>query len=191
MKFIYFLIALFIFSVSNAQTKKGTLTLNSLFGTSPGGQFQTGSSVSSFSFQASPAIGSFVKDNWEIGGGVGLGWSKFKAKPSFIEEQTSRTYLIKPFVYSKYYFGSSQIRPFAIINTGYSWVSTKSRSSSSSGLSTTRNGDLGAGLGLIWFASSNTGLFSQLTYNRIFNRAGSYGLMNFNFGFQISLNIKK
>ena len=79
------------------------------------------------------------------------------------------------------------MKPFAVISTGYNWQFDR----------TTYNGvttkgrlnylNYGGGAGLAWFPSKKVGLFTQLTYDRLYSDMMDQGALNLNFGVQINL----
>jgi len=178
---------------ATAQTEQGTLNINGLFGSNAGGQLQTNEAFNRFKLNVGANVGYFVKNNWEIGAGVQTGFNTLKQKVPFndlFNLDKSRTITFAPQLYSKYYFGTKQLKPFAVISTGYNWQFDR----------TTYNGvttkgrlnylNYGGGAGLAWFPSKTVGLFTQLTYDRLYSDMMDQGALNLNFGVQINLGKK-
>ncbi len=71
MKTFYLTTALLVCAfAATAQTEKGTLNINGLFGSNGGGVYQSNDASNRFKLNLGANVGYFVKSNWEIGAGV-------------------------------------------------------------------------------------------------------------------------
>ena len=138
-------------------------------------------------------VGYFVKNNWEIGAGIQTCFNTLKQKAPFndlFNLDKSRSIIFAPQLYSKYYFGTKQLKPFAVISTGYNWQLDRSTYNGTITNGTSSYFNYGGGAGLVWFLSKKVGLFTQLTYNRLYSDVMDQGALNLNFGVQINLGKK-
>jgi outer membrane protein W len=179
---------------ANAQTQKGTININGQFGSNSGGQHQVSQDgrVKSFSLQLNPNVGYFVKDNWEVGTGVLFGTTQGRYKSTIqgdLVKQSSNALGIQ--LYSKYYFGKGAVKPYITGGAGHNWLTQKTKTVNDEPYSyKTTNWNAGGGAGIAWFVSPKIGLFSQLTYDRTWNKNNSFGSLNLNFGVQVNLGKK-
>ncbi|NVO10707.1 MAG: outer membrane beta-barrel protein [Bacteroidales bacterium] len=148
-----FILMLFVFSVYG-QTTQGTFLLggdskldfsamNSKWKTDNG----SGSSGSSMSFQLSPKIGFFIIDNLAIGVKlpIGISYQEDKNHNKF----SSTSLGISPFI--KYYFGTSNIKPYLNSSAGFSSLTAKDNPVNGSTIKSTTgmfSFDLGGGFGI-------------------------------------------
>ena len=191
MKTFYLATAMLISAIAaTAQTEKGTVNINGLFGSNGGGQIQSNDAFNRFKLNVGANIGYFVSNNWEIGAGMQLGFNNLKQKAPFndlLNVDRSRTTTFAPQLYSKYYFGSGQLRPFAVISTGYNWQFDRTTYNGTTSKGSASYFNYGGGAGLAWFPSKKVGLFTQLTYDRLQSDIIDQGALNLNFGVQINL----
>lgn len=176
-----------------AQTEQGTININGLFGSNGGGKFQSNNAFNRFNLNVGANVGYFVKNNWEIGGGLQLGFTTAKNKPPFdnlIFPSRATTITFAPQLYSKYYFGTKQLKPFAVISTGYNWQFDRTTYNGATTKGRLNYLNYGGGAGLAWFPSKKVGLFTQLTYDRLYSDMMDQGALNLNFGVQINLGKK-
>ncbi|MEJ8817789.1 autotransporter outer membrane beta-barrel domain-containing protein [Lacibacter sp. H407] len=178
-----------------AQTQKGTININGQFGSNRGGdgQVSSGNLVRTFSLQLSPNVGYFIKNNWEIGGGVALSTSQSRYReifPNNPEKYSSNNIGLQ--IYSKYYFGKGAVKPYITAGTRYNWFANNTYYVDANTVTYKTNyWSANAGVGVAWFASSRVALFSQLTYDRNWNGyTYSSKTMNLNFGVQVNLGKK-
>ena len=196
MKTFYLTTALFICTfAATAQTEKGTLNINGLFGSNGGGMYQSNDAFNEFRLNLGAGTGYFVKNNWEIGAGVQFGATKIKFKPPFNSgpgsTELKSIYKYNANIYSKYYFGTGSVKPFAVVSTGYNLDYSKQRTAGIESKGISKYFNSGGGAGLSWFPSKKLGLFTQLTYDHIYNDMLDQGSFNINFGVQINLGKKK
>lgn len=196
MKTFYLTTALLICTfAATAQTEKGTLNINGLFGSNGGAVYQSNDAFKQFKLNLGAGTGYFVKNNWEIGAGVQFGVSRQKFKPPFDNlpgpPALEQSYTYNLGIYSKYYFGNKSVRPFAVISTGYNLNYYKQINLGLESKGNSRYFNSGGGAGLAWFPSKKVGLFTQLTYDHIYNDMIDQGSFNLNFGVQINLGKKK
>lgn len=194
MKTFYLAIAMLVSSIAaTAQTEQGTININGLFGSNGGGQFQSNDAFNRFKLNVGANVGYFVKNNWEIGAGVQTGFNTLKQKAPFndlFNLDKSRSITFAPQLYSKYYFGTKQLKPFAVISTGYNWQFDRSSYNGTITKGSSSYFNYGGGAGLAWFPSKKVGLFTQLTYDRLYSDITDQGALNLNFGVQINLGKK-
>ena len=169
-----------------------TLLVAGLFGTVNAqiqeGNWMVGASVANMKFtngfdmSLTPKLGYFVKDNWAIGGQVGL---KVTSPEGTSATQTS--YTVGAF--TRYYFSDGQVDN--LLNNGRFFAEgTVGFGGDNSNVGSSTNGiDLGIGAGYSYFVTKNVGLEGLLKYQGL---AGG-GNNNFNgnlylgVGFQIYL----
>jgi hypothetical protein len=178
---------------ATAQTEQGTININGLFGSNGGGQLQSTDAFNRFKLNVGANVGYFVKNNWEIGAGVQTGFNTLKQKAPFndlFNLDKARTITFAPQLYSKYYFGTKQLKPFAVISTGYNWQFDRSTYNGVTTKGRLNYLNYGGGAGLAWFPSKKVGLFTQLTYDRFYSDMMDQGALNLNFGVQINLGKK-
>lgn len=191
MKTFYLATAMLVSSIAaTAQTEKGTININGLFGSNGGGQLQSNDAFNRFKLNVGANVGYFVKNNWEIGTGIQTGFNTLKQKAPFndlFNLDKSRSITFAPQLYSKYYFGTKQLKPFAVISTGYNWQFDRSTYNGTTTKGTSSYFNYGGGAGLSWFPSKKVGLFTQLTYDRLYSDMMDQGALNLNFGVQINL----
>lgn len=178
---------------TNAQTEKGTLNINGLFGSNGGGVYQSNNASNQFKLNFGANVGYFVKNNWEVGAGVQTGFYTLKNKPPFDNFfYVNRSITLAPQLYSKYYFTSNQVRPFAVVSTGYNWQFNRMKNNGIITKGSSGFFNYGGGAGLAWFPSQKVGLFTQLTYDQVYEKyVRNEGALNLNFGVQINLGKKK
>ncbi len=178
---------------ATAQTEQGTININGLFGSNGGGQFQSTDAFNRFKINVGANVGYFVKNNWEVGAGIQTGFNTMKQKAPFNDlfnvDRTGTT-TFAPQLYSKYYFGSKQLKPFAVISTGYNWRFDRTTYNGTTTKGSMSYFNYGGGAGLSWFPSRKVGLFTQLTYDRQYSDMMDQGALNLNFGVQINLGKK-
>lgn len=179
---------------ATAQTEQGTTNINGLFGSNGGGQLQSNDAFNNFKLNVGANVGYFVKNNWEIGAGVQFGVFRQKFKPPFDNlpgpPSLEQSYKYNFGVYSKYYFGTKQLKPFAVISTGYNWQFDRTTYNAATTKGRLNYLNYGGGAGLAWFTSKKVGLFTQLTYDRLYSDMMDQGALNLNFGVQINLGKK-
>lgn len=194
MKIVYLATAMLVSSIAaTAQTEQGTININGLFGSNGGGQLQTNEAFNRFQLNVGANTGYFVKNNWEIGAGIQTGFNTVKQKAPFndlFSLDKARTITFAPQLYSKYYFGTKQLRPFAVISAGYNWQFDRSTYNGTTTKANASYFNYGAGAGLAFFPSKNVGLFTQLTYDHIYSDVLGQGALNLSFGVQINLGRK-
>jgi hypothetical protein len=178
---------------ATAQTEKGTLNINGLFRSNEGGLYQSNDVFNQFKLNLGAGVGYFVKNSWEVGAGVQIGTStkKYKAPfndPYYPDRSSSNT--LGASIYSKYYFGAKQIKPFAVLSTGYNWTFDRTKYNGTTFKGSISYLNYGGGAGLAWFPSKKVGLFTQLTYDRLYSDMIDQGALNLNFGVQINLGKK-
>lgn len=196
MKTFYLTTALLVCTIAaTAQTEKGTININGQFGSNSGGQYYTvpNGLVKSFSLNLNPNVGYFVKDNWEVGAGVLFQTQKSRYK-NVIQGSTDKvsSNSLGLQFYSKYYFGKGSVKPYITAGGGHNWATTKSKNvGGNTQTDHFTNWNAGGGAGVAWFVSPKIGLFSQLTYKRIWHDNSSSDILNLNFGVQVNLGKKK
>lgn len=192
MKTFYLATAMLMITIAaTAQTEKGTLNINGLFGSNGGGLYQSNDAFNQFKLNVGANVGYFVKNKWEIGGGVQTEFNILKNKPPFDNFfYQNRSITFAPQLYSKYYFGERQMKPFAVVSTGYNWQFERLSNNGTMTKGSTSFFNYGAGAGLAWFPSKKVGLFTQLTYDRLYSDMIDLGALNLNFGVQINLGKK-
>lgn len=179
---------------ATAQTEKRTVNINGLFGSNGGGVYQSNDAANDFKLNLGVGTGYFIKNNWEIGAGIQFGATRTKSKPPYntvpgITEQNA-LYKYNLNLYSKYYFGTGSVKPFAVVSTGYNLVYSKQKTAGNEFKGNSNYFNSGGGAGLAWFPSRKVGLFTQLTYDHIYNDQLDQGSFNLNFGVQINLGKK-
>lgn len=178
---------------ATAQTEQGTVNINGLFGSNSGGQLLSNEAFNNFKLNVGANVGYFVKNNWEIGAGIQTGLNTQKQKAPFnnlFSIDKFRSITVAPQLYSKYYFGTKQLKPFAVISTGYNWQLDRSTYNGVTTKGRLNYLNYGGGAGLAWFPSKKVGLFTQLTYDRLYSDMMDQGALNLNFGVQINLGKK-
>lgn len=195
MKKFYLATAMLISTIAaTAQTEKGTINVNGLFGSNGGGIYQNNDAFNQFKLNLCAGTGYFVKNNWEIGAGVQFGVSRQKFKPPFDnlpgQPAFEQSYKYNLGIYSKYHFGNKSVRPFAVVSTGFNLDYYKQINSGIELTGSSRYFNSGGGAGIIWFPSKKVGLFTQLTYDHIYSDMLDQGSFNLNFGVQINLGKK-
>ncbi len=100
---------LFLTSITFAQTEQGQFML--------GGQFNFGGGSRHFSSHLNPDFGYFIQDNWAIGAGIGLHYSRDIRTNSV--DRISLGYQTK--LFTRYYFApEKKWRPFLHAEAGFS-----------------------------------------------------------------------
>lgn len=195
MKTFYLATAMLICTfAATAQTEKGTVNINGLFGSNGGGMYQSNDAFNRFSLNLGAGTGYFVKNNWEVGAGLQFGTTKMKFKspynigPGSMDLNSIYKYNVN--LYSKYYFGTGSVKPFAVVSTGYNLDYSKQQTGGMESKGKSLYFNSGGGAGLAWFPSRKVGLFTQLTYDHIYSDLLDQGSFNLNFGVQINLGKK-
>ena len=194
MKTFYLTTALLICTfAATAQTEKRTLNINGLFGSNGGGLYQNNDAFNQFKLNLGAGVGYFVRNNWEIGAGVQTGISTMKYKAPLngpYNPDRSSSNKLGTSIYSKYYFGTKQVKPFAVLSIGYNWTFDRTKYNDATIKGSASYLNYGGGAGLAWFPSKKVGLFTQLTYDRLYSDMLDQGALNLNFGVQINLGKK-
>lgn len=115
----------------------------------------------SFSASLSPSVGRFVAPNFLLGLGIPVGFSSSRYSVS-----TNKNFSIGLSPYSRYYFGTSSLKPFLGVDLRYEHLSLRSESVPAI-LSTTKGKTIGVSpsIGLAYFINRNVSLDVQLNYN--------------------------
>lgn len=175
MKKVVLFFAIAIAAVSaNAQTEKG----NKMVGVGVAGiNFASQSGSSEFNINLNPNVAWFIQDNFALGGGVQIGYSK----PENVDGIFS--YGITPL--ARYYFTSNSSNGlFGQVNLLFGGYSQSGNSGTQVGA--------GAGLGYDWFITKNVALEAGLGY--MYTKPESVDAIHnvgLNLGFQIFLGKKK
>lgn len=189
MKKLFFALAgITLFSLANAQTKKGDKLVGVSFGsisytnsdsktTYSNTPTVYNSDGSSFSISVNPNVAWFVQDNLAVGGGVSVSFYNSKSNSSNTgSSTTSESKYNQPSIYigplARYYFGGSpKGMPFAQANfqIGISGGTSESKTSTGASSETTTKpkGDWNAGVtfGYEHFVTPSIGIFGSMGFN--------------------------
>ncbi len=174
MKKLFLAGALALFGLSNAQIQEGNWMV--------GGQVADMKFTNGVNISLTPQVGYFIKDNWAVGGQLGL--DIFKAKGA---SGTQTDWTLGAF--TRYYFGPNEIdsllkngRFFTQGNVGFGGDNSSSSSS-------TNGVNLGIGAGYAYFLTPNVSLEGLLGVDTFVGGGSSSGKANVNLGvgFQIYL----
>ena len=183
-KIILAAVAVFAFSLANAQDKKedsgagfasGDVFISGSFGVNSSNDKNTDTKTSGFNI--SPKVGYFFSDNIALGAQLGYGSDKTQVSGTTTSENDALSFG----VFGRYYVSpSSQFAPFAQLGVAYQTEKDK--------ISNVKNNGFGVGLslGLNYFVSSHFALeasYAGLTYSSSkYDVAGAQNVSNFNIG---------
>ncbi|MBI5858918.1 MAG: outer membrane beta-barrel protein [Sphingobacteriales bacterium] len=190
-KLILLSIALFFSIISFSQFQKGTTSINFNIGDIRYFSIRNKSFHKDNSLTFNPAVGRFIKNNWEAGVGMHFNSIHLNDSSHGLYYQNSTTY--GAFVYTNKYFGKGNLKPYLTFRMGWDHLSGKYIYNNSPLFDFNRNEFYYAiGGGLNWNISRRIALFTEATYLRTspFNRNG-YGRLNLTAGIRIFFNNKK
>ncbi|SDE21990.1 outer membrane protein [Riemerella columbipharyngis] len=179
MKKLFLGAAILAAGVASAQIQEGNWMV--------GGQVAHMKFTNGLNVALTPQVGYFIKDNWVVGGEVGLSLTKPTGKNA-----TQTDWSLGAF--TRYYLSDAQAdhllkngRFFAQGNVGFGGNNVSSGGSSTNGV------DLGIGAGYSYFITKNVSLDALLKFNALVGAGSSAGKGNLglNVGFQIYLPSSK
>lgn len=167
--------------------------------------FETDNDISFISFNLSPSAGYFIEDNLLIGLSYGLQFDQEKQEVSFTTYLPDMTFTRKTIdqkvrvmvnslsLFTRYYFGERQIKPYLGLEAGYGVVSVSTKNFRPSGIGQENSipeddnlvlGAISGGVNI--FVSRNAAIDASLFYGRSYpNKAESTALLGTNIGFSI------
>lgn len=168
-----------LFNTANAQIQEGNWMV--------GGQVANFKFTNGFNMNLTPQVGYFIKDNWAVGGQVGLN----VYSPQGGDAGTQTDWTLGAF--TRYYFGPNEIDSLLKNGRFFAEGSVGFGGNNSSASTSTNGVDLGIGAGYSYFITKNVSLDALLKFNTIAGGGSSSakGNLGLNVGFQIYLPTSK
>lgn len=164
-----------VFGWANAQTQQGNWMV--------GGQVANMQFTNGVNINLTPQVGYFVKDNWAVGGQVGL--NIYSPQGSGAGTQTNWTLG----AFTRYYLGANEGNTLLKNGKFFGEGSIGFGGSNSSVGSSTNGIDLGIGAGYAYFITNNVSLDALLKFDGKVGGGSSFGKgdLGLRIGFQIYL----